>query len=52
MKHITRDIIGMSKVFLSMISIFLILFGIHWVAILSGVILGAVYFAIPKSYVN
>jgi len=36
------------KFFAGTIATFLILFGIHWIVILSGVVLGAVYFCIPK----
>jgi len=52
MKLILKDVIGIVKGFLGIISIFLILCGIHWILILSGVILGALYFAIPKRYLN
>ena len=52
MKLILRDTAGIAKIFLGAIATFLILFGIHWMAILSGIILGALYFVIPKKYLN
>jgi hypothetical protein len=38
------------KIFLGAIASFLILFGIHWIAIITGIVLGAVYYLIPKKY--
>jgi hypothetical protein len=52
MKIIVTDVLGMTKMFLKAISIFLILFGIHWMVIVTGAILGALSFAIPKRYLN
>jgi hypothetical protein len=43
-----KDALGIIKIFLGAIATFLIVFGIHWLAILAGVILGIIYFAIPK----
>jgi hypothetical protein len=52
MKLILSDVLGINKMGLNAISIFLILFGIHWMVIISGVILGILSFAIPKRYLN
>ena len=52
MKLSIRDALGILKVFMGAIAFFLIVFGIHWLAILAGVILGIMYFAIPKRYIN
>ena len=41
---------GIFKIFVGVLATFLILFGIHWIAILAGVALGIIYFAIPKRY--
>jgi len=43
-----KDAPGIIKIFLGAIATFLIVFGIHWLAILAGVILGIIYFVIPK----
>ncbi|MDP4285924.1 MAG: hypothetical protein Q8891_16035 [Bacteroidota bacterium] len=43
---------GIFKIFIGAIALFLILFGIHWMAILAGIILGILYFIIPKRYLN
>jgi hypothetical protein len=51
MRLITKDIIGIVKFCLGALSVFLILFGIHWMLILGGVILGVLYYAIPAKYV-
>jgi hypothetical protein len=45
-----KDIAGIAKICFGALSIFLILFGIHWMAILFGVALGVLYYAIPKKY--
>jgi len=47
-----KDAFVVFKIFIGAIAIFLILFGIHWLAILAGTILGIIYFAIPKKYLN
>jgi hypothetical protein len=52
MKLILKDMIGIAKELLGILSIFLILCGIHWMVVLSGVMLGASYFAIPKKYLS
>jgi hypothetical protein len=52
MRLTLNDIVGIAKVFLGALSIFLILFGIHWIVIVSGVVLGALYYAIPKRYLD
>ena len=44
--------LGILKIFLGGMAVFLIVCGIHWIAILTGVILGAIYFALPKSLLN
>jgi len=36
------------KFFTGTLAVFLIFCGIHWIAILSGVVLGAIYYCIPK----
>jgi len=50
MKIITKDLVGISKILIGALAAFLTLFGIHWIAILAGVALGAIYFMIPKRY--
>jgi type IV secretory pathway TrbD component len=40
------------KIFTGALAAFLILFGIHWLAILAGVALGIFYFAIPERYLQ
>ena len=45
-------VIGIFKIFIGAIALFLMVFGIHWIAILAGVILGVLYFIIPKRYLN
>jgi hypothetical protein len=52
MRLLLKDIAGIAKFSLGVLSIFLILFGIHWILILSGIVLGALYYAIPKRYLN
>ncbi|HET6225945.1 MAG TPA: hypothetical protein VFF27_06675 [Bacteroidia bacterium] len=47
-----KDALVVFKIFIGAIAIFLIVFGIHWLAILAGVILGIIYFVIPKKYIN
>jgi hypothetical protein len=47
-----ETVFGLSKIFIGAMATFLILFGIHWIAILAGVILAILYFAIPKRYLN
>jgi len=47
-----ENVLGISKIFIGAIATFLILFGIHWIAILAGGILAILYFAIPKRYLN
>jgi len=47
-----KDVLGLFKIFIGAIASFLIFCGIHWLAILVGVILGIVFFAIPKKYIN
>jgi hypothetical protein len=42
--------IGIAKLSFGALSVFLILFGIHWMIILSGLIFGVLYYAIPKKY--
>lgn len=50
MKLIIKDIAGIAKFCLGTLSVFLVFFGIHWILILCGVILGALYYAIPGKY--
>ena len=50
MKIISKDLAGIFKILIGALAAFLILFGIHWIAILAGVVLGALYFLIPKRY--
>ena len=45
-------VLAVFKLFIGAIALFLILFGIHWIAILTGVMLGILYFVIPKKAVN
>jgi len=47
-----KDALVVFKIFIVAIAIFLIVFGIHWLAILAGAILGLIYFVIPKKYIN
>jgi len=47
-----KDALVVLKIFIGAIAIFLIVFGIHWLAILAGAILGIIYFVIPKKYIN
>ena len=47
-----KDTIGIFKFFIGSLSVFLILFGIHWIALLAGIALGILYFAVPKKYLN
>jgi len=47
-----KDALGVFKIFLGAIASLLIICGIHWLAILTGVILSILYFAIPKRYIN
>lgn len=37
------------KFYIGILAIFLMLCGIHWIAILSGVVLSAIYYCIPKN---
>jgi len=48
MKFFVKDAAGIFKILIGVLGLFLILFGIHWIAILFGVALGVIYFAIPK----
>lgn len=50
MKMILKDVAGICKILIGTLAVFLILFGIHWVAILAGIVLGALYFIIPKRH--
>ncbi len=52
MRFDIKDALGVFKIFIGAIASVLILFGIHWLAILAGVILGIMYFVIPKRYIN
>ena len=47
-----KDVLGVFKIFIGAIACFLIVCGIHWLAILTGAILSILYFAIPKRYIN
>jgi hypothetical protein len=47
-----KDALGIFKIFIGAIATFLIVFGIHWLAILAGAVLGIVYFVIPKKYIS
>ena len=47
-----KDALVVFKIFIGAIATFLIVFGIHWLAILAGAILGIIYFVIPKKYIN
>ena len=54
-KQIDRELLveilsTLLKNFIGGIAIFLIFFGIHWIAIVAGVTLGIVYYFIPKKY--
>ncbi len=50
MKFFLHDLIGLLKLFLGTVSAVLILFGIHWLIILTGVVLGICYLMIPNRY--
>ena len=52
MKLISKDVVGIFKIFTGALASFLILYGIHWIAILIGVALAIVYFTIPKKYLH
>jgi hypothetical protein len=52
MKLFFGNAAGIFKIFIGALAAFLILFGIHWVAILAGVALGILYFAIPKRFLQ
>jgi hypothetical protein len=52
MKFDVKDALGIFKIFIGAIAFFLIVLGIHWLVILAGVILGIIYFVIPKRYIN
>jgi len=47
-----KDALVVFKIFIGAIAIFLIVFGIHWLVILAGGILGIIYFVIPKKYIS
>jgi len=47
-----KDAFGIFKIFIGAIATFLIVFGIHWLAILAGAVLGIIYFVIPKKYIS
>jgi hypothetical protein len=47
-----KDALGIFKIFIGAIATFLIVFGIHWLAILAGAVLGIIYFVIPKKYIS
>jgi len=36
------------RILLGAVACFLILFGIHWIAILTGIALGIIYYIIPR----
>lgn len=48
MRYILKDAASLFKIFIGGIALFLILFGIHWIAIISGLILGGLYLLIPR----
>jgi hypothetical protein len=48
MKINVAIVLAVFKFFIGAIALLLVLFGIHWIAILAGVILGILYFLIPK----
>jgi hypothetical protein len=52
MRFNMQDVLGVFKIFIGATASFLIVCGIHWLAILAGVILGIIYFVIPKRYIN
>ena len=47
-----KDVLGVFKIFIGAMASILIVCGIHWMAILAGVMLGIIYFVIPKRYIN
>ena len=52
MRFDIKDALGVFKIFIGAIATFLIVFGIHWLAILAGAVLGIIYFVIPKKYIS
>ena len=50
MKLIIEELPMLLKLFIGTIACFLILFGIHWIAILVGLFLGLLYYLLPKKY--
>lgn len=47
-----KDIAGIAKICFGALSVFLVLFGIHWMLILCGILSGVFYYAIPKKYLH
>ena len=47
MRMVLKDVAGICKVLTGALAVFLILFGIHWIAILAGIVLGTLYYALP-----
>ena len=52
MIQLFKDILPVFKFLIGTFSCFLILLGIHWIAILAGILLGVIYFVIPKKSLN
>ena len=48
MKLILRYALPYFKMFIGIMAAFLVLFGIHWIAISTGIVLGLLYIFIPK----
>jgi hypothetical protein len=47
-----KDAIEIFKIVTGALGLFLILFGIHWAAILVGIAMGVISYAIPKNYLH
>ena len=50
MNLILKDVAAIARICFGALSVFLILFGIHWMIILCGIVFGVLYYAIPKKY--
>jgi hypothetical protein len=49
-RTVMNEVPALFKLFVGTMACFLILFGIHWIAILVGLVLGIVYYMLPKVY--
>lgn len=50
MKLINRNVVPYLRMFTGIMALFLVLFGIHWIAISIGICLGVAYFLMPKQH--